>query len=499
MFFSFHCVGTIVLPLIAFITFAKSALGAPGDLDTGGFGAGTGKTHTAIGPAYDRAAGIALLPDGRIVAAGTCHNGTDYDFCLARYLPTGALDTSFNGTGTILTTIGAQNDVATAIALQADGKVVVSGYCENSGRVNFCAARYLATGAIDSSFSGTGKVITQVGAVYGLATALALQPDGRIVVVGVCYDGGNTDFCLARYLPSGTLDTSFNGNGKLVSPIGPSDDSAQSVALQADGKIVVAGYCISGGAKFCVARYQMDGGLDTAFNSTGKTLTSFGASDDTAYSVATQHDGKIVVAGECRNLGSADFCLARYRPNGTLDTDFNGSGKVRAAVGANDDVATALALQPDGKIAAAGLCANGGNYDFCLARYLANGAPDISFGNAGVVITPIGTSQDHGRAVTLQPDGKIVVAGSCDVGSRTDFCLARYQGGPFEARNCTMDIDGDNQVLATTDSLIHTRIALGISGSAVLSGITFAPHASRTTWPAIRDYLVSQCGMSIVP
>ena len=119
MFFSFHRVGTIVLPLIAFITFAKSALGAPGDLDTGGFGAGTGKTHTAIGPAYDRAAGIALLPDGRIVAAGTCHNGTDYDFCLARYLPTGALDTSFGSAGKVTTAIGDGGDYATAVALQA--------------------------------------------------------------------------------------------------------------------------------------------------------------------------------------------------------------------------------------------------------------------------------------------------------------------------------------------------------------------------------------------
>ena len=158
-----------------------------------------------------------------------------------------------------------------------------------------------------------------------------------------------------------------------------------------------------------------------------------------------------------------------------------------------------MAIDGSGRIVVAGHSYNGSNYDFCLARYLAKGAPDISFGNAAVVITPIGTSQDHGRAITLQPDGKIIVAGSCDVGSRTDFCLARYEGGPFDARNCSLDIDGDNLVLATTDMLIGTRIALGMTGPAVLSGISFAPHATRPTWPLIRDYLVSQCGMSIVP
>ena len=135
-----------------------------------------------------------------------------------------------------------------------------------------------------------------------------------------------------------------------------------------------------------------------------------------------------------------------------------------------------------------------------FTTHAAPGNLDTTFGSGtGKIITAIGSGEDTARALAVQPDGKIVVAGSCSNRSDNDFCLARYEGGPFDARNCSMDIDGDNLVLATTDSLIHARIALGLTGNAVIGGITFASHATRTTWPAIRDYLVTQCGMSIVP
>ena len=242
------------------------------------------------------------------------------------------------------------------------------------------------------------------------------------------------------------------------------------------------------------------GNLDTTFGSgTGKIITAIGSGEDTARALAVQPDGKIVVAGSGSNRSDNDFCIARYDANGVLDATFGSTGKVITAIGASDDYADALAIQPDGKIVVAGECSNGSTYDFCLARFLPSGALDTSLNSTGKVITAIGAGNDYASAIAQQPDGKIVVAGTCSNGINNDFCLARYEGGPFDARNCSMDIDGDNQVLATTDSLIHARIALGLTGNAVISGITFASHATRTTWPAIRDYLVSQCGMSIVP
>ena len=185
---------------------------------------------------------------------------------------------------------------------------------------------------------------------------------------------------------------------------------------------------------------------------------------------------------------------------GDLDLTFGaGTGKVMTAIGTGHDHGRAIALQPDGKIVVAGYCWNGSNYDFCLARYQANGALDTSFGSNGTIISPIGSHGDEAYAIALQPDGKIVVAGACDNGSNSDFCLARYEGGPFGYRNCTMDIDGDGVVLATTDSLIHARVALGMTGNAVTNGISFAGHAARQTWPDIRNFLVTQCGMTLAP
>ena len=366
----------------------------------------------------------------------------------------------------------------------------------------FCAATAsnAAPGDLDTAGfgSGLGKVMTPIGSNNDVANAVALQPDGKIVVAGNCYNGANEDFCLARYLPSGALDTSFNTTGKLMTPIGSSSDIANALALQPDGKIVVAGYCSNDGNNdFCLARYLPSGALDTSFNATGTVITPIGLSYDYANAVALQPDGKIVVAGYCSNGTNSDFCLARYLPNGALDTSFNTTGTVITSVGSSFDTAYGVALQPDGKIVVAGFCLTPISH-FCLARYLPSGTLDTSFNTTGKVITSIGSGDDFARAVALRPDGKIVVAGGCSDGTNNDFCLARYEGGPFDARNCSMDIDGDGLVLATTDSLIHARVALGITGPAVMGGITFAPHATRNTWPLIRDYLVTQCGMSLV-
>ncbi|MEQ1597435.1 MAG: delta-60 repeat domain-containing protein [Casimicrobium sp.] len=489
-----HLFSRMLAALALCATFTTHA--APGDLDTT-FGSGSGKVITAIGTGAGTLTAVTLQPDGKIVAAGGC--SSTYDFCLARYLPNGALDTTFNTTGTVITAIVASADFARALALQPDGKIVVAGTCHNGNNFDFCLARYLPSGALDTTFNTTGTVITVIGSGNDDAYALALQPDGKIVVAGSCYNGSNDDFCLARYLPGGALDTTFNTTGKVITAIGASDAAARALALQTDGKIVVAGSCYNGSNyDFCLARYLPGGALDLSFNTTGKVVTAIGSSDDHAFALALQPDGKIVAAGFCIN-SNEDFCLARYLPGGALDTTFNTTGKVITAIGAGHDRLVALALQPDGKIVTAGACHNASDYGFCLARHHASGALDTNLNTTGKVITDVGARGSLASALALQPDGKIVVAGYCDGSSSRDFCVARYEGGPFDARNCSMDVDGDNQTFATTDGLIAARVMLGLTGNAVIGGITFASHATRTTWPAIRDYLVTQCGMSIVP
>src|SRR5262249_54988064 len=154
---------------------------------------------------------------------------------------------------------------------------------------------------------------------------------------------------LARYNPDGSLDTSFHGTGKVTTAIGPGNDEASALALQPDGKLVVAGRSYNGSnADFALARYNADGSLDTSFNGTGKRTTPIGSFDDDAYGLAVQPDGKLVAAGESNTGSQVEFALVRYKPDGSLDTGFNGTGKVTTAFGSFQDGANALALQADG-------------------------------------------------------------------------------------------------------------------------------------------------------
>ena len=159
-----------------------------------------------------------------------------------------------------------------------------------------------------------------------------------------------------------------------------------------------------------------------------------------------------------------------------------------------------MAVQPDGKLVAGGLCYSTSNpnlRDFCAARLHDDGTPDKSFSGDGLVITPVGSSEDLLSAIAVQPDGNIVAVGSCLSGAEYDFCVVRYEGGPATGQQCSLDLDGDGKVLATVDGLIATRIGLGLNGPAVIGGVVFLPNAARSTWPDIRNFLVVHCGLRL--
>jgi uncharacterized delta-60 repeat protein len=405
--------------------FIPSASAAVGDLDTS-FDT-DGIVTTAIGAGGDEAKSVALQSDGKIVVAGYSVNGDTYDFAVVRYNTNGSLDTSFDTDGKVTTAIGASNDYVNSIALQSDGKIVVAGYSVNGGNYDFTVVRYNTNGSLDTSFSEDGIVTTAIGASDDIIRSVALQSDGKIVVAGYSDNGGTYDFAVARYNTNGSLDTSFSGDGIVTTAIGASDDVVFSIALQSDGKIVVAGYSYNGGTyDFAVVRYNTNGSLDTSFDTDGKVTTAIGALDDYALSIALQSDGKIVVAGQTYNGSKFDFAVARYNTNGSPDTSFDTDGKVTTAIGASDDYALSIALQSDGKIVVAGYSYNGSNYDFAVARYNTNGSPDTSFDADGKVTTAIGASSDYLSSIALQSDGKIVAAGYSDNGVSYVFALARY-------------------------------------------------------------------------
>jgi uncharacterized delta-60 repeat protein len=263
-----------------------------------------------------------------------------------------------------------------------------------NGRGPFTLARYTTAGRLDASFGHGGKVQTSFGArALACAFSEAIQPDGKLVVAGRTSAGPLRDgtFALARYTTRGRLDASFGRGGKVLTDLSSGSFDEVAVAIQADGKIVAAGASDRGGSSrdFALARYTANGRLDPSFGNGGKVLTDFGSSsDDTPFALAIQANGKLVVAGRSNARGNMDFALARYNQDGSLDPSFGLEGKVLTDFGSSSgDQAFALAIQADGRPVAAGWRYVRGRTNFALARYTTRGRLDRSFGNGGKVLT----------------------------------------------------------------------------------------------------------------
>ena len=384
---------------------------------------------------FEGAYAIAVQPDGKIVAVGfsTPAAAPSIDFALVRYESTGRVDRQFGDNGRVLTDFGGtgSTDEALGVALDSIGRIVVAGYSSSSAGFDFAVARYNPDGTPDISFNSTGKVLTNLGG-SDTGRAVAIDSNDRIVVAGYSNVGGTYDFAVVRYNVDGTLDTTFNATGRVLTDFGVgSGDFAAAAIIQPDGKIVVGGLSDASGIPydFALARYNPNGTLDSTFNGSGKVLTDFSGSGsfDTLQALAIQSDGKIVAAGQSIVSGRPNFAVARYVMTGDLDGMFNGTGKVLTAFDSGSAMANAVVIQSDGKIVAAGLFDNGNRKgaDFALARYNIDGTPDSTFHSMGKVVTNIGGSE-VAYSVGIQPDGTIVAAGFSDVRRTSDFALARY-------------------------------------------------------------------------
>jgi len=412
--------------------FALARYNSDGGLDMT-FGTG-GQVTTDFNGGTDQAFALALQPaDGKLIAAGVAFNGaTGNDFALARYSATGTLDTTFDTDGKVTTDFSGGSDQALAVAFHAsDGKIIAAGAAFNGiGGNDFSLARYTSTGALDTTFDTDGKVTTDFPGGSDAARALAIQSDGKIIVVG----NNNNDFALTRLNSNGSVDTAFGTSGQVITDFFNGTDQAFAVAIQpGDGKIVVAGVASSSstGSDFALARYNTDGTLDTTFDTDGKVTTpvSAGADPDQAFAVAVQSDGKIVAAGFANSSTHGnDFALVRYNADGSLDSAFGTAGIVTTDFSGRADQAFAVAIQTDGKIVAAGSANNGatGN-DFAIARYTSGGVLDMSYGTGGKVTTDFAGGADQALAVAIQASGKVIAVGRAAITStRNDFALARY-------------------------------------------------------------------------
>lgn len=380
-----------------------------------------GKVTTAFG-SYSNVSAIALQSDGKIVVAGGSYMGSSYLITLVRYNINGSLDLSFDTDGKVTTAIGT-NSSASSIAIQSDGKIVVAGSSDNGSFLDFTIVRYNSNGSLDLSFDSDGIVTTNIGNYDDEARSLAIQSDGKIVVAG-CAQGSNYDFALVRYNTNGSLDLSFDADGKVTTYIGTNSE-ASSVAIQSDGKIVVAGANENfPDTEFALVRYNTNGSIDLSFDTDGIVTTAMGGTSIIYPSVAIQSDGKIVIVGFSQNGLTDDIGLVRYNTNGSLDLSFDTDGKVTTTN--YGYYYNSIVIQSDGKILVTGLSFNGSNGLFALLRYNTNGSLDLTFDTDGIVTTAVGTLHDIPFAVALQNDGKILVAGNSLNSSQIDFALARY-------------------------------------------------------------------------
>jgi uncharacterized delta-60 repeat protein len=405
---------TMVMVIVA----AFPAAAAPGDLDPSF--SGNGWVATNFGRRFEVAFDVAISEtDGKIVAAGQ----TGLRIAVARYLPGGALDTSFSGDGKVRTDLTAGLDAAYAVAVQTDGRVVVAGEASGQGG-RVALVRYKANGRIDTTFGGgDGKVMTNVTAHDDYAWAIAIQPLDHKIVIGGGAGGLGGRFLVARYKPNGARDGTFGGgDGRVVTNFTSKYDYVDALALQPDGKIVVAGTANYFGStpRFALARYRPNGALDGTFGGDGKVITAFSGGFARASGLAIQADGRIVAAGQSGD----NTAIARYLPSGALDGSFSVDGMRSVNLTNGGDYADEVMVQADGKIVTVGT----GSYyvtdtKIVVARFDAAGGLDPSFSGDGFLYSNLTPGADWAAGGLLQPaDGKIVAVGR----SSGRFVALRY-------------------------------------------------------------------------
>jgi uncharacterized delta-60 repeat protein len=369
------------------------------------------------------------------------------------------LDFTFGNGGKVVTDFTGGFDVANAMLIQADGKIIAAGSVANTNTngTDYGLARFKIDGSLDSSFGVNGRVITDIGGLGDTISAIALQPDGKIVAAGFSFTENIFDFSLARYNSNGTLDTSFGNGGKVITDFRNNDDEAFAIVIQSDGKIVVAGFSADSNfdLDFALARYNANGSLDNSFGTGGKVITDFSGSDDQAFAMVLQTDGKLVIGGGAINpqTSESEFALARYDATGALDNSFGNGGKTATAFD-EASLLSSLALLPDGKFIAAGealaetAAANRPLHgevtrDFALVKYNSDGTIDEQFGEAGKVTTDILGEDDSINEIILQADGKVIAVGSAVSSHRENAVTGNKTAATLRGKRPNAPTDGE--------------------------------------------------------
>jgi len=386
-----------------------------------GFGGGTGKVSTAFG---GDETDMLLQGDGKIIMIG----GSPSSFVMARYKTDGSLDETFGTGGLVTTDVGSGLDVAYGGALLADGRILVVGSARVGSSDDFAIVRYLPNGTVDTTFGTQGKTTTDFLGQRDRAFAVAVQPDNRIVVVGdAIVTFGNSDFAVARYDANGVLDTSFDGDGKVTTDIELHVDIAKNVVIESGGTILVTGAITIGNSAALehtgLVRYTAGGAPDPSFGTDGILSMQFMQLGE---GLVLQPDGRIIVAGTVEVAGQNVFGVMRLGTNGFPDNSFGSLGLATVAFSTAADVARDVTLDAQGRILLSGQSSiQSTNADFAVARFTSAGLLDASFDDDGRFFADFFNASDGAENIAVQPDGKIVLGGFAANGTVFQYALVR--------------------------------------------------------------------------
>jgi uncharacterized delta-60 repeat protein len=450
---SFRSVRRSCLVAVVAALLAPAAAGAaPGDLDT--TFSGDGRVTTDTGDGFMYVNDVAVQPDGKVVVAGAFTPTGQFpdgsDFMLIRYTAGGAPDPSFGGDGIVTTDFTGFYDGAVDVAVTPAGKIVAVGWASTASTTSFtdhALVRYNADGSLDDSFAGDGRQTLDFNGNSEGASAVALLPDGRILIGGSAQFASG-DFALARFAADGSLDSTFSGDGKQTTDFNGTSDGINALAI-AGGRIVAAGRTDAGAATndFALAVYDAGGTLDDGFSTDGKVTTDFetASGDDVPFGVAIQPDGKIIASGHAgADTFGSDFGVARYDADGSPDASFSGDGRQTVDFDGTElppDVygyssfGTELALEPDGTILVAGSSTLYNDIferesEFAVAALAPDGSLDGSFSGDGKTTTSFGGTEADAETIALAGDGSVVVAGTAVLEGKLHTAVARYEGDP---------------------------------------------------------------------
>lgn len=446
---------------------------------------------------------VGVQSSGLPILVGTCNANPSEDMCVARLNRDGwQLDSTFGSNGLTQYVLAGQ-DYPRAAAIDSADRIIAAGSCNGVGLVA-CIVRFNANGTLDSTFGTAGR-----GGVSGMLqiNVLRIDSDGRMVVAGECIQSAQSRPCVARLTPAGALDPTFNSGAVLVFGFPNANfQVASDVAFDSSGRILLTGYCnapfnATQYGRFCAIRFTTAGVVDPAFNGGVGRLYALQTAtvSCSSSSIATQSNGKIIVAGVCDSGNGNVFAVSRLNDNGDFDTSFGQDSFAGLSFQWLGDAIYALSasirVDDQNRILMGGYCQVG----FCAARMLPDGRADALFANRGFTSykpdAAFTTQMQVANSFAVVDSNRFYLAGSCNRGTiDSRGCITRHYIDTPPGERCSLDLDGDGEISAATDALLWARVHLGIRGAALTQNAIGA-RAQRTTSEAILSHLGTHCGI----